>query len=406
MKQEGHHRGESILLGLPIDMVKNFPLDPMHVIFINVTKRLCGVWKRGKNRFYQVQVVRRGKVCWVLKKKKKTGNKMLAASVKAVDDRIININKYMPSEEFGRILDPFSESDSWKASQCRQFIMYVAPVALRGILSDELYTHMTWLHMACRIMSSPILCASMLNEAEVLLKKFVEKCKFILGCDFTSQAVHALIHLAADCLEHGTLDKFSAFLFESFQGELRKFLRGYSKPLEQLWKRLSERKSHSRPPLVVPDTISEAVRAKRENGPTCGQIGDHYSKLKFKAVSMSTKANANTFCLKDGTIINASNFIKNGSSWFVIGKMFTNCCDFYPKSSQVFVWKVSGLTSHYFCSPFDYVVAKATLIPYKHFFVCFMLFHTSIVSTVWYDDCSNEVYLCLIIIVVSVFQST
>lgn len=390
MEQQGHHHGKSILLRLAIDLIKKFPLDSMHVIFLNVIKRLCAVWRLGKNRFYQLRVTRRKKVAYVLRKKKKRGNKMTAASVKAVDDRILNINKYMPSEEFGRIMDPFSESDSWKASQGRQFILYLAPVALKGILSDELFTHMTWLHMACRIMSSPILCPSMLNEAEEMLRKFVSKCKHLLGCDFTSQAVHALIHLAADCLEHGTLDQFSAFPFESYQGELRNLLRSYTKPLEQLWKRLSERANRSHPPIVVsvPDLISKAVRAKREDGPTSGQTGEHYSSLKFKGVAMSTKPKSNTFCLLDGTIIKASNFIRNGPSWFVIGQMFTNCRDFYPGSSKVFEWKVSGLTNQHFCWPLDYVVGKAVLIPYKHHFVCSQLLHTSIVSTVLYD-CSN-----------------
>ncbi|KAJ1518893.1 hypothetical protein ONE63_011506 [Megalurothrips usitatus] len=239
MEHADHHKDESILLWLPIDMVKAFPLDPMHLIYIICVKRLCRVYKNGKNKFYVKQIKRKGKLVNVLKKKIRRGNKMSAGSVAAVDERIAAINKFMPTDEFGRILGPFSDFENWKATQCRQFIQ------------------------------------------------------------------------------------------------------AYSKPLEQLWKRLSERKRRSVPLSEVnisSTSITKAVKSKREDGPTCGKKGDHYYKLQYKGIRLSIKPNENVLCLQEDTIIKASNFVRCGSAWFVIGKMFANSCDFYPNSSKLFLF--------------------------------------------------------------------
>ena len=378
-EQPEHHKGDGLLLKVPnLDLVKNFPLEPMHVIFINVVKKLCSVWRKGKKRYCQVQIKRGRKTVTVFRKKARRGNKMTAAAVQGVEDKICAINKCKP-KEFARILDLFSDSDSWKATQCRQFITYSAPVVMKGILSDDLYDHMLKLHMACRIMTSEYLCAQYLDEAQVLLTTFVRKCKFLLGIDFTTQAVHALIHLVADCREHGTLDSFSAFLFESFQAELRKLIRGYARPLQQIWKRLGEQRKDGLSPIIdsQKDVISQLRRAKHCYGPTCGREGaDHYFSLSYRNMFLSVKSTDNTLCLDDGSIIRASNFLKDGSLWFVVGRMFKTCTDFYPNSSKVFVWKVQGLSSHDFIWELDRISGKAVLYPHKHFFVCMKLLHT------------------------------
>lgn len=375
--QQEHHKGESELLRLSnVDMVKDFPVDPMHAIFINTVKRLCSRWKKGKKRYYQTEVLRNRRLVKVLRKMKRRGNKMTNACIDAVDKRIDLASKFMPSD-FSRVLTAFSDSDSWKATQCRQFIMYQAPIVLRGLLDEELYSHMLLLHKACRIMSSSILLDLYSHDADSFVRQFVSLATNLLGIDFPSQAVYALIHILSDCLVHGTLDQFSAFPFESFQGELRNFMRSYARPLEQLWKRLSELEGVSGVPFVIvkSNTIQEAKRSKHNFGPSCGLTGDHYFSLKFKEMHMSLKHTDNTFILNDGSVIRVSNIIKNGTDWHVVGKLFAHSSDFYPGSSKVYVHKVWGLSQHDFAWPLEYVEGKAALIPYKHFFVSMKLLH-------------------------------
>lgn len=375
-EQPGHHKGNGCLLKLSsLDMLKAFPLDSMHVIYINVVKKLCNRWRNGINRFSLITKRKGRKEVTVFKKKLRRKNAMSDASVSAVDKRIATINKYMPSD-FARKLSAFSEAASWKATEARQFILYTAPVIMKGILSLEQYEHMILLHFACRIMSSENFCQLNLDLAEQLLKSFVSKCKYVLGIDFTSQAVHSLIHLPADCKVHGCLDTFSAFPFESFQGELKTLLRSYARPLQQLWKRLSEQDTLNVPVLEsTTEVVSRTRIAKHCFGPTCGLDGEHYSRLCFRGKMIALNGKDNTLCLEDGSIIKANNLIRMDSKWFVIGQMFNRCEDFYSKSSLVSVWKVSGLTSQNFHWPLELVCGKAALVPYKHYFVCMKLLH-------------------------------
>ncbi|CAH8609413.1 unnamed protein product [Schistosoma rodhaini] len=52
--QSIHHQGHSIFESLPIDMISTFPLDPMHMVYLGVIKKLVTLWielghKRLKN---------------------------------------------------------------------------------------------------------------------------------------------------------------------------------------------------------------------------------------------------------------------------------------------------------------------------------------------------------------------
>lgn len=52
--------------------------------------------------------------------------------------------------------------------------------------------------------------------AQVLLTYFVEQGWHIYGKEFLVYIVHSLIHLTADTTKYGSLDKCSAFFFESY----------------------------------------------------------------------------------------------------------------------------------------------------------------------------------------------
>lgn len=100
---------------------------------------------------------------------------------------------------------------------------------MKGIMDPDLYDHMLRLHIACRIKSCQVLIDSPhLRRAKLLIRSFVQSCKPLLGIDFNSAAVHGLIHVPDDCEEQGPLDSYSAFPFDSFQEELRSWLRGYA----------------------------------------------------------------------------------------------------------------------------------------------------------------------------------
>ncbi|VDP51214.1 unnamed protein product [Schistosoma margrebowiei] len=42
--QSIHHQGHSIMETLSINMIVTFPLDPMHMVYLGVTKKLANLW--------------------------------------------------------------------------------------------------------------------------------------------------------------------------------------------------------------------------------------------------------------------------------------------------------------------------------------------------------------------------
>lgn len=99
--QENHHTGTSILESIPnINMVKDFPSDPMHLIFLGIVKKLVSLWCYGKPKkklsFHQISEI----------------SKLLA------DER-----DKIPSE-FNRKPRSLLESKRWKATEFRTFILY------------------------------------------------------------------------------------------------------------------------------------------------------------------------------------------------------------------------------------------------------------------------------------------
>jgi hypothetical protein len=84
------------------------------------------------------------------------------------------------------------------------------------------------------------LCKTYAEYADSLIKIFVRQCTPIYGKAFVSYNIHNLTHLASDCLEYGSLDKFSAFRFENKLQKLKHKCQSSSKPLQQAVKRLDE----------------------------------------------------------------------------------------------------------------------------------------------------------------------
>ena len=61
------------------------------------------------------------------------------------------LNGKLPSE-FARQPCSLNELNHWKATEFKQFILYTGPVVLKGVVSNEVYTHFLAFSIAIRIM--------------------------------------------------------------------------------------------------------------------------------------------------------------------------------------------------------------------------------------------------------------
>ncbi|XP_040356862.2 uncharacterized protein LOC121046562 [Ixodes scapularis] len=203
-------------MSLNIDMVTWFPTEYMHLVCLGVMRRLLKNWVCPG---YSKRLSR------VLRSRLNEGLRQSAA--------------FFPSH-FQRKPRGTEELDRWKATEYRTFLLYVGPVLLKHVVTPEQYEHFLMLHVAIRILVSPKYHLVFNQFSRDLLRYFVQEFGKLYGARQLVYNVHTLSHLADQCLDHGPLDSFSAFPFESYLGKIKKKLRSSNKPLAQLSRRISE----------------------------------------------------------------------------------------------------------------------------------------------------------------------
>ncbi|KAJ6639440.1 Cadherin-86C, partial [Pseudolycoriella hygida] len=108
---EDYQNKESILEMLPIDMVNAFPPDYLHFLLLGVVR-------------------------WILKYTYEKSKLLSSKDYEEIKRRVNMFRKFQP-REFQRRLRPFTEYlGLMKGTEFRQYVLFVAPVLFKGILSD------------------------------------------------------------------------------------------------------------------------------------------------------------------------------------------------------------------------------------------------------------------------------
>ena len=101
---EEHHLGKSVLEQIPaIDMIQNFPLDPMHLVFIGIIKKLISSWLKGS------LLVRLGQV-----------------DCTSINKHLLKVINFILIE-FVRNPRGLDEFCRWKATELSHFLLYLGP---------------------------------------------------------------------------------------------------------------------------------------------------------------------------------------------------------------------------------------------------------------------------------------
>ncbi|CAH8673292.1 unnamed protein product [Schistosoma rodhaini] len=128
-----HHKGHSLFESLPIDMILTFPLDPMHMVYLGVTKKLVTLWiELGHKRLKNMNS------CVI-----RTINKLISRCVEST-----------PSD-FPRKCRTLDYLSVWKATECRLFLLYLGPVILQNILPKPLYINFKCLALSMYLLAHP-----------------------------------------------------------------------------------------------------------------------------------------------------------------------------------------------------------------------------------------------------------
>ena len=220
--QTCHQVGVSPLIGL-VPCVSGFVLDSMHLVFLGVVKRLVSSWRSG------------------------FGNRARLLSenqVQVISQQLQNLRGHLPSE-MARQPALLNNSDTWKATECREFILYLAPYVMKKFLPPDHYKALVALSIAIYILCDEDNTSrvAFLDYAKQLLHYFVSNSEVLYSQSFVSYNVHSLLHIADDVQQFNcSLNDISAFPFESYQHFLVALLRGSRNPAQQIVNRLIEQK--------------------------------------------------------------------------------------------------------------------------------------------------------------------
>ena len=207
-----------------LDMIEQFLYDYMHVVLLNVVKRLMKAWVYGPEPF------------------KIDGN-----FVDVITARLLFYAKSCPTE-FGRRPRSLKHLRHFKATEFRSFLCYTGFAAALGVLkTTDYYYNFLLLSCAMRILLNPALSDKFHAFAKKLLRAFVKHYTQLYGEDRTVFSVHALIHLPRQAAQYGHLDKISSFPYESYLYKLKQLIRKPGCTLKQVVARLYEQRHLNMP---------------------------------------------------------------------------------------------------------------------------------------------------------------
>lgn len=217
-KYGDHHKYDSPLLALPIDMIEQFPVgDSLHIIDLGIMKRLLIGWRDGN-----------------------LGNlitKWPAREIGKVSQFLLCCQ--MP-KEIHRSVRSLKDLSHWKGSEFRTFLLYLSFVLLKDVLDNAAYHHFLLFFSAVTICSSET-HFQFLPVAETMLKHFVDNYAKFYGQEYITSNVHNLIHIVDEVKRFGNLHSFNAYPFENKLSSIKRMIRNGNRPLQQIANRLIER---------------------------------------------------------------------------------------------------------------------------------------------------------------------
>ena len=342
---DGHHLHNitSPLTALDVGMVSQFPLDPMHLVYLGVMRRLLMTWLRGPLS------VRLG-----------------THSSSEISRFLLVLSPHIPTD-FCRRPRSLLDIDRWKATEFRLFLLYCGPVVLKAILKEPLYKHFLLLFVACRILSSQQLNLQFNNYAGSLLESFVQGVVELYGKTAVVYNIHGLLHLAADAERFGSLENFSAFPFENKLKAVKRLVRKPHLALQQVARRLAELE---RCDVSIPNSVVKQYKVKNEHneGPVPEAIANakQFRRLSVNGVQLSLGQRNSCVQLHDNSIAVIKNILKVANKVLIVYSKFNRVEEFftYPLASSCLgIFTVSNLARSSSWTDAESITRKCVLLP-------------------------------------------
>lgn len=338
---------ECVLRDINVGMVSQFPIDYMHLTLLGLVRRMARDWQDGvlHSKSFPFQVRR--------------------DTINSIQASIVNLAPRMP-REFQRQCRALQECDSWKATEARQFLLYLGPVVLMDSLDARMYEHFKLLSICIRCLCCEKLLASYIDRVTIWLEKFVNDYSKFYG-NKSVYSVHAHCHIVDDSRKFGVLDNFSGFPFESFLGTLKGMVRKSHQVVQQIVRRLSEKE--------LSDGVPEKkllLKHLHKRGPEIEGREDmlQYGSAQIGSIHLSNYSRDKRDCcfFVDGHICCIQNILAaaNSNELHVVYSVYEDKRPLFrePISSEdVGIYCVSDLSDEVFFAVFDERWRKCVNLP-------------------------------------------
>lgn len=189
-----HHKGETPLTDLQIDMILDFPVgDELHLLHLGLIRKFLMGWRSGSFGM---------RTKWSIRNERE------------ISTYLLSCNEFKPFE-IHRKIRPLSDMLRWKGTEFRTFLLYCSITVLRNFLPDKHFKHYLLFYCSVVILGSEFHCENMIDIAENMIISFLNLFKSIYGIEHFTSNLHNLIHLVDEVRRFGVLGKFKAYSFEN-----------------------------------------------------------------------------------------------------------------------------------------------------------------------------------------------
>lgn len=309
------HHGTSELEQLPIDMVNDILLDPLHVVYLGNVKKLLKIWF--DQRFHYFPHCVRSNV----------GEKML------------KLNKFLPYE-FHREARKIEEYAHFKGHDFRNFVLRFGVYVLKNEIPKAEYNHFLILHVAISILCNKDTMLARNSIAHELLLQFVDGIRKLYGERNVVPNFHYLLHLAEQTIHtRKTLDAISTFEFENYMSPIKEYVHANHHPLQQIHRRVQE--NHNSNNLETVKTEKHNVSKKSADNPS------EFVQIFHKGYKLD-KSIKNRYLFKNKTVYKIEKIFESQNSIKISVRKVLKQCDYYDtpvKSSKLNIFICENLWS-------------------------------------------------------------
>uniref|UniRef100_A0A8D8SGN3 Transposase domain-containing protein n=1 Tax=Cacopsylla melanoneura TaxID=428564 RepID=A0A8D8SGN3_9HEMI len=301
------------------NFIDNIPFDYMHLVCLGIMKKLILLWHQSKLP------------CSLQPRK-----------ILEISQNLEIYRKFCPSE-FARKPRSLDYFKIWKATEYRQFLLYTGFGALENIVTHEIFQSFLGFLISMRIFTSDD--SDLYSYGKEMVIYFLKTFKILYGEHNMTHNVHALLHLHNDVIQHGPVDKFSAFKFENELFQLKKLVHTTTNPLQQIYNRVNEL-GQNRQYAQVEDGVFP--NSEHTEGPVLdGMVQTkQYHRAVFEGLKIDTKKRGDqVFGLHCGSIVKIVNICvdTNGNITILFKKMLKeNLFETPCPSENVGLYKLSA----------------------------------------------------------------